>query len=427
MLGVLIVGAGQAAAATCPFTAKQAPGEGGMTPRPVAFWAGTLVSDPALLERIPGKSKTLGVVRDAMLDDSDGLPALFDAVGGEWINYVGDFSGLQDTLGTNPMADKARRYLGVMVSIDRLVRFKPDVVEMSSGVEASRAVQYLFGSVSFFDVRGMHIAFSFPFVITDQSEPGETDLAPPGVLLREKIAAATSTLGNPDNRITQTLACQLRGAVLRYLGLSEDMEVSSDGGVDAAIFMQGIQGFRVNGSWFKAQGDVAVADETARRVKALISYMARVKVARTRPVAPLANARGDQVAKVGKKGIRAVYDDDVAEAGQMCGVFGERVSWNEQGDRVACFELPKFQRKLDIGARIGTRLETTQGDYKRLRVDSILDLMMKDGPRKSVGHVKSSYTQRVGKADATQITDAHVARALIKNVSKMDVTELKPQ
>jgi len=398
-----------------------------MTPRPVAFWAGTLVSDPGLLDKIPGKAKTLRAVGTAMRDDANGLPAFFEAVGGSWINYVGDFDGLQDTLGTNPMADKARRYFGVMVSVDRLVRFKPDVVDMATGVEARRAVQFLFGSVTFFDVRGMHIAFSFPFVLTEESAPGQTRLSPPGELLRDKIAEATSALGNPDSRVTDALACQLRGAVLRYLGLSEDMQVKSDGGVDGAVFLYGIQGFKVNDAWFKAQGDVAVTDAAERRMKALITYMTRVKVARARPVAPLANARGDRVAKVGRKGIRAVYDDQLKEAGQMCGVFGTRVKWNEQGERVVCFELPKFKRKLRIGARIGTRLETTQGDYKRLRVDSILDLMMKEGERKDIGHVKSSYTQRVGEVKATEITDAHVARALIANVSKMDVKELEPQ
>ena len=424
---VLATPAPSLAAPDCPLGDDRAPGKGGMTPRPVVFWAGTVVADPDLLDRIPGKAETLTAVREAMLRDKRGLPALFEHVGAKWLNYVGDFGGLQDTLGTHPMRDTSRRYLGAMVSIDRLVRFKPDVVEMATGVGAASHVQWLFGSINLFDARGMHIAFSFPFVIRETATGGSDALSAPGALLRERIAATAEPMGDGDSTLVQRLSCQLRGAVLRHLGLSRDMKVSGSGGVDAAVFMNGIQGFRVNDKWFTAKGDMALTAATRRRVKALVTYMTRVKVARQRPVAPLANASRELVQRQGKDAIRAVYDHDVEEAGQMCGMWGERVSWNEQGDRVVCFELPEFARNLLMGARIATRIETTQGDYKRLRIDSVLDLMMKEGPRKAIGHVPASYSARVGEVADTEITDVHVATALINNVADIDVTDLEKQ
>lgn len=412
-------------ASGCPLDAVTPPGEDTMTPTPVAFWAGTLVSDPALLEQFADNEgdKALSAVRSAMRRQNRGLPAFFEAVGDAWIQYVGDFGGLRDKLGKNPMADTSRRYLGVMVSIDRRVRFDPNVVEMGSGVKATQGVQWLFGSVNLFDVRAMSIAYSFPFFIHESSHRG--DLSGPGALVRRKIDATVAPLGDRKSPLVQQLSCQLRGAVLRHLGLSKDMRPSSEGGVDAAIFLNGIQDFRVCDGCIGAQGDLPVTKAAARRLKELVTYMTRVKVARARPVAPLANANSDLVQRQGRKGIRAVYDDDVKDAGEMCGMWGERVSWSEDGDRVACFEVPSFGRNVVLGARLGSKVEVNDNGYATVRIDSILDVMLKEGPRQSVAQFPGRYDNSLGKLDATEVSDVYFAEAVASNVSAIDFSQLE--
>lgn len=428
-LGAAALGfAGPAAAAPqCPVAEADAPGADGFPPPPAAFWAGVMVSDPGLFDAVPADGGVFDRVERALAGPDGGLPGFFDTLGPDWIDWRGRFADLK-AAGADPMAEEMRRYLGVFVSLDRLITFEPTRQSFGGGVVAERQLQMLFGSVNVFDARSMSIVFSWPFAATQRFKNAQDRLSPAGLLAdpRKGIQPIVRAMADPSNRSARASACQLKAAILRLMGLGAAGRGGAGEG-DAQILLDGFKRVRVCEGCVQVKGALGTGPETTRRLTDLLLYLGRAKVAQDKPVAPVANASREAVMTQGRKAIMTQHDGRVQEAGHACGFMTERMSWNESGQRVVCFELPEFGRELVLGLSVMSRAgRRANGDHE-LQIDSIVHVGIVEGPRVVKARFKypPPYSHLDPSAGELAWTDGFLTSPVIEDIQEIDISSME--
>lgn len=410
----------------CAVTEADAPGASGFPPPPAVFWAGVMVSDPDLFEAVPPGSAALARAETALTADGQGLGGFFDLVGADWIAWRGSFENLKAE-GVNPMAEEMRRYMGAFVSIDRLIAFEPTRMRFGSGTLAERHLQILFGSINLFDAQSMSIAFSWPFAITQRFKDAGDKLSPAGLLAdpQKGLKGIVRTMAAPDNPSARASACQLKGAVLRYMGLDAASRATGEG--NARILFDGFQRVRVCPGCVQVKGVLSAGEATTRRMRDLLVYLARTKVAQQKPVAPVANANREAVMTQGRAAIMTQHDDRVQEAGHACGFMTERVAWNDSGQRVICFEIPSFARELVLGLSLMSKRQKRADGRSELAIDSIVHVGIVEGPR--VAKANFSYPPTHTHLDpsdgAMTWTDGYLATPVIEDIQQIDISSME--
>lgn len=420
------VSAPAGAADGCVVTDAEAPGADAFPPPPAVFWAGVMVSDPDLFDAVPPGSAALARAEAALTADGQGLDGFFDLVGADWISWRGAFEDLK-ARGVDPMAEEMRRYMGAFVSIDRLIAFEPTRMSFGSGTVGERHLQILFGSINLFDAQSMSIAFSWPFAITQRFKNAGDRLSPAGLLAdaQNGLPGIVRAMATPRNPSARASACQLKTAVLRYMGLDAGSRGAGDG--DARILFDGFQRISACPGCVQVKGVLSAGEATTRRMRDLLVYLARTKVAQQKPVAPVANASREAVMTQGRAAIMTQHDDRVQEAGHACGFMTERVAWNDSGQRVVCFEIPTFARELVLGLSLKSKRQQRGDGRSELAVDSIVHVGIVEGPR--VVKANFRYPPVHTHLDPTNgemtWTDGYLATPVIEDIQEIDISSME--
>jgi hypothetical protein len=429
VLGAAALGAAApaTAAGSCPVTDADAPGADGFMAPPAAFWAGVMVSDPDLFQTMETQAAALDRVEAALTGPKGGLTRFFEGVGGTWVDWRGEFANLTAG-GGDPYPDPERRYLGVLVSIDRLIDFAPTRMAMTQTTTAEKHRRMLFGSIHVFDARSMSIAFSWPFQIQKYSYGDRPKLSAAGLLADPKvgIAGIVRAMSDPRTPSARASGCQLKAAILRYMGLGPEGGFGGDG--DAAILFDGFQDVRAFPADVAVQGVIADDPGTKQRLIDLLVYLTRTHVARQKPVAPLANANREAVMTQGRAAILAQHDDRVHEMGHACGYAGTRIAWNQTGQAVVCFEIPTFGRAMRLGLSVNSKRAPRDDARHDLVVDSLVYVAIMEGDIMAArGKFQPPRPARQLDVPGPQMqrSDAYLVNPLIDAIQQIDVASME--
>ncbi|MBL6929457.1 MAG: hypothetical protein ISR44_09830 [Rhodospirillales bacterium] len=164
------------------------------------FWAGFNISDPGV-----DKGKVEGVLyKDADPHfRSRNKGSIAPLLGGlKW----DEFSYFETASETGYIKENMRDVYGVFLSIDRVMRFSPSVVEVA-GKRVKKYYTYIFVTLNVFAADTRNLVFSHPLFLTEVFE------RPPDVadLLRITLGKFAMQLKDPANPYTQKIAQSLQG------------------------------------------------------------------------------------------------------------------------------------------------------------------------------------------------------------------------
>ncbi|MBT3305352.1 MAG: hypothetical protein HN377_02615 [Alphaproteobacteria bacterium] len=163
------------------------------------FWAGFNISDPGV-----NKSEVEGVLyKDAdLMFRSRNKGSIAPLLGGlKW----DEFSYFETASETGYVKENMRDVYGVFVSVDRVMRFSPSVVDIG-GKTVKKYYTYIFVTLNVFAADSRNLVFSHPLFLTDVFEQ------PPDVpeVLRVTLGKFAMQLKNPANPYTQKIAQSLQ-------------------------------------------------------------------------------------------------------------------------------------------------------------------------------------------------------------------------
>lgn len=163
------------------------------------FWAGFRVSDPgfdgarlegALYKAVDTKfrSKRSGVVA-----------ALLGRLKWDELSYF------ETAAETGTVKENMRDVYGVFISVDRIMPFEPNVVDIG-GQRKTRYYTYIFATLNVFAADSRNLVFSHPVFLTDAAETP----TPPADILVNTLGAFAAELGDPANPYTKVITTRLQ-------------------------------------------------------------------------------------------------------------------------------------------------------------------------------------------------------------------------
>ena len=163
------------------------------------FWAGFNISDPGV---------NRGSVEGVLYKETD--PLFRSRRQGSIAPLLGalkwdEFSYFETASETGYIKENMRDVYGVFLSIDRVMRFSPSIVDIG-GKTAKRYYTYIFVTLNVFAADSRNLVFSHPLFLTDVFEQ------PPDVpdVLRVTLSKFAMQLKNPVNPYTQRISKSLQ-------------------------------------------------------------------------------------------------------------------------------------------------------------------------------------------------------------------------
>jgi hypothetical protein len=400
--GAAVVFAVLVVAALAPGTASAAVAE--------FFWAGFQVSDP----RVDG-AKYQGFLSKKLdpLFRSRRKGAVAPLLGSlAW----DEFAYFETAADTGYVKENMRDVYGVFISIDRIMRFKPSVVEIA-GRKVEKHYTYIFATLNVFAADSRNLIYSHPFFLTDVfDKPMAVER-----ILEVTLGKFAAQLKEGTNPFIQKIARGLQN----YFG---PPGVSLEAIRRTKKPIHPIDGYFTDTFGVMEMCDecVAVLDKSGMappdtvKMGDFARFFLNSRLAEFRQVAFLPEQSQIVEQRTGDAASAAKEGDVKRDFSVMC-----LAEYDETGKSRICVKVAPPKNPVWIGVRGLVKPEKGAGTLVKLRYATIVDIEaeLAGKPDPIISDVSVNY--KVPAVSGQRVSDVYYINALVKAINKLDGKQLQ--
>lgn len=374
------------------------------------FWAGFQVSDPR--QNAAKLSDFLYRTLDTRYRSSAKGVARKLLQGLEW----DDFAYFESAAGTGYLKENMRDVFGVFLNIDRVMRFRPSLVDVA-GKKQAKHYTYIFATLNVFAADTRNLVFSHPVFLTDVFDRE--------VALEEILGTTLGKFADQLEDATNPYTLKIRERLQRYFG-RPGQALEAIRRTPKPIHPIDSYFADTFGVMAPCKECVGVADKSGM-VKAdpvamgdFTRFFLNTRLAETHQVAflpeqaKLVQERTGDVAATAKEG------DIKRDYSEVC-----LPEYDETGQSRICVRVLPPRNPVWIGVRVLVKPEPGEAELIKLRFLTVVDLETERSGRSQPVSSQLSVDYSVAAMARGQVSDVYYINALIKAVNTFDDGKLK--
>jgi hypothetical protein len=310
-----------------------------------------------------------------------------------------------------------RDVFGVFISIDKIMQFRPSIVDVG-GKRSYKYYTYIFATLNIFSADNRNLLFSHPVFLTDVFSK-KTGV---GKILTVTLRKLAAQLKDGKNPYTQTIRQRLQ----RYFG---PPGVSREAIRRTAKPLHATDGYFENtfGVMEMCDDCVGVADQSgmarpnATRMGDFARFFLNARLARFRQVAFLPDQSRLVQQKTGDVASTAKEGDVKRDFSAFC-----LPEYDETGKSRICVKVPPPRNRVWIGVRSAVKAEAGSGSLVGLRFLTAVDIEAEIAGRKDplmTDVSEGGYV--VPSVRGEQVSDVYYVNALIRAINKFQGKQLR--
>ena len=375
------------------------------------FWAGFRVSDPAFDAGALEGAIYKAVDTKYRSARSGAVVGLLKRLKWDELDYY------ESAAETGYVKENMRDVYGVFVSVDRIMPFEPNVVDIG-GQKKTRYYTYVFATLNVFAADSRNLVFSHPVFLTDAAERP----TPPAEILTNTLGAFADELADPANAYTKTIQTRLQD----YYG---PPGVSLEAIRRTAKPIQAIDDYFADTfGVMKLCGEcVGVADKSGMTkpdpvmMGDFARFFMNARLASYRQVAFQPEQAKTVEERTGDVAATAKQGDIARDFSEVC-----LPEYDETGKSRICVRVAPPRNPVYIGVRALVKPEKGAGSLVKLSFLTVVDIEAEIAGRKEpvVADLKEMGYQ-IPATQGEKVSNVYYINALSKAINKLDEATIR--